>query len=149
MFSNKVKKFFLWVILIVLPAGTAKTDTVFNIEVRTVLASQEDSFHDPQLADLIKELQSVFRYTSYRLLSLDRMSLRTGETGAVNLPGNRILKISPQGIRGDRAEQNLVIFKESQSIFRTTIRLRNHGSITVGGPRHKNGYLLFNISNSF
>lgn len=149
MYSKKMNKFFLGVVLILILVGTANAETVNNIAVKTVLASQEERFHDPRLADLIRELQSVFRYTSYRLLSHDRMSLRAGQTGTVSLPGERVLKITPQGVKGNRSELQLVILKKEQSIFRTTIRLRNRGSITVGGPRHKKGYLLFNISNSF
>ncbi len=121
-----------------------------KIDVKTVLASQQSTFFDPRLSGLIEELRSVFRYTSYRLLSEDRLILGIGETGNVVLPGRRILRVTPIGIRGNRAELRLVILRKKNKIFQTVIRLRNHGSITVGGPRHqKEGHLLLNISNSF
>lgn len=139
----------LLLFFIIIPVTVKSADTLVNIDVKTVLASQDTRFHDPRLADLIEELQSVFRYTSYRLLGHDRLSLGMQQTGTVRLPGNRMLKITPLGIRGNRSELLLVILKQKQSLFQTTIRLRNNSSITVGGPRHDKGYLLFNISNSF
>lgn len=121
-----------------------------KIDVKTVLASQQSTFFDPRLSGLIEELRSVFRYTSYRLLSEDRLILGIGETGKVVLPGRRVLRITPIGIRGNRAELRLVILRKKNKIFQTVIRLRNHGIITVGGPRlQKEGHLLLNISNSF
>ncbi len=46
-----------------------------NIVVRTVLASQDAKFADPRLSDLIRELESVFKYSSYRLLSQNNMTV--------------------------------------------------------------------------
>jgi hypothetical protein len=146
---NRVTTVLLWLVLMQLLSGTANADKAIDITVKTVLASQEAKFHDPRLSELIRQLQSVFRYTSYRLLSHNRMSLRPGETGTARLPGERVLRITPRGIRQNRAELQLEIFKRRRSIFNTTIRLRNRSSITVGGPQHQQGYLLFNISNSF
>jgi len=120
-----------------------------DIRVKTILASQGSAYADPQLKSLVRELKSVFRYTSYRLLSENRLRLQMSQTGTVSLPDNRILKITPNGIRGKRAELDLVILKNNRQIFQTTIQLLNRKSITLGGPRHKKGILLLNIFNSF
>ncbi|QTA93708.1 hypothetical protein [Desulfonema magnum] len=120
-----------------------------NIVVKTVLASQNAKFADPRLSDLIKELQSVFKYSSYRLLSQNNMTVGMKKTGRASLPENRVLKITPIGIRGNRTELRLELFKKNRQIFQTVIQLLNPGAITVGGPKYKGGYLLFNISNSF
>ena len=83
------------------------------------------------------------------MLSENRIRLQMRQTGNVTLPGNRILKITPTGIHGKRAELDLLILKKNRQIFQTTIQLLNRKSITIGGPRHKNGILLLNIFNSF
>lgn len=147
----RFKKFSLLLLFffIGIPASFAWAGPEINVTVKTVLASQESKFFDPRLSDLTDELQSVFRYTSYRLLSQDRLTIGMKKTGKVMLPGKRVLEITPMGIRGNRAELRLVILKKRQQIFQTIIKLRNGGSITLGGPRHKKGYLLFNISNFF
>jgi hypothetical protein len=122
---------------------------VSSIHIKTILASQGSTYVDPQLNNLVGELRSVFRYTNYRLLSENRIRLQMGQSGTVGLPGNRILKITPSGIRGKRAELNLLIFRKNRLIFQTSIRLLNRKSITLGGPRHKKGILLLNIFISF
>ncbi|OQY58602.1 MAG: hypothetical protein B6245_10960 [Desulfobacteraceae bacterium 4572_88] len=136
-------------LILLLFSGPVRAKQKISIVVRTVLASQEGQFTDPELSGLIRELQSVFKYSSYRLLSQDRMNLGMEKMGTASLPGGRLLKITPTGIRGNRAELRLEIFKKNRQIFQTVIQLLNKGSITVGGPQHKGGYLLFNISNSF
>ena len=147
----RFKKFSLLLLFLFIgiPTTFAWAGPEINVAVKTVLASQESKFLDPRLSDLIEELQSVFRYTSYRLLSQDRLTLGIKKTGKVMLPGKRVLEITPMGIKGNRAELRLVIMRKKQQIFQTMIKLRNGGSITLGGPKHKTGYLLFNISNFF
>lgn len=132
--------------LLVVPAQAEQN---VDIVVKTILASQESNYLDPRLAVLVEELQSVFRYSSYRLLSEDSKSLGMGETGEVSLPGKRVLKITPAQVAGDRVELQLVILKKKKEVFQTVVQLLNQGSLTVGGPEYEEGYLLFNIYASF
>lgn len=132
--------------LLVVPAQAKQS---VDIVVKTILASQDSDDIDPRLSILVEELQSVFRYSSYRLLSEDSKSLSMGETGEVSLPGKRILKITPVQVTGDRVELQLVILKKKEEIFQTVVKLLNKSSLTVGGPEYEDGYLLFNISASF
>jgi len=122
---------------------------VVKIVVKTVLASQDSASIDPRISDLTRKLQSVFRYASYRLISEESKYLPIGETGTVSLPGDRTLKITPLRITGNRAELQLLIFKKERQVIKTRIQILNHSSITVGGPEHKGGFLLFDIFNSF
>ena len=149
---QEFKKFsllFLLIILMGMLTGPVWADSPVHVVVETVLASQGSQYLDPRLSSLIEELQSLFRYSSYRLLGRDRMTLGMEKTGMVSLPGNRILKITPLRVTGDRGELQLVISRKKKQIFQTVIQLLNHGSIIVGGPKYKDGYLLFNISASF
>jgi hypothetical protein len=146
---KKVNMSFLLLILIGMPAGPVWAQRPVHIVVQTVLASQGSPYLDPRLSHLIQELQSVFRYSSYRLLGQKPMDIRMGETDMVSLPGNRVLKITPTKVTGNRVELQLVISKNKNQIFQTMIQLLNHGSIIVGGPKYEDGYLLFNISTSF
>ena len=136
----------IWVFLLFHPSLAISK---INITVKTILASQDTAYVDPQLRNIVKELQSVFRYTSYRLLSRDGMQLDMKQTGTVSLPGHRILKITPIRTAGNRAQLRVEIVKGNRQVFQTTIQLVNRGSMTIGGPQHEKGYLLLNISNYF
>ena len=148
----RLKKLFLPLLLAALMSGLtcpAWAETRINIVIKTILASNNSTLIDPGISTLAQKLQSVFRYSSYRLLTQDRMDLGMGETGTVSLPGNRKMKITPVRIMGNRVELQLLIFKKKRQVIQSTIQILNHGSITVGGPEHKGGYLLFDIFNSF
>lgn len=140
----------LMVALLAWPTGWIWAgEPAVKIVVKTILASQDAASVDPRISDLTRKLQSVFRYSSYRLISEDNLQLRIGETGTVSLPGDRMLKITPLRATENRAELQLLIFKKESQIIKTRIQVLNHGSITVGGPEHKGGFLLFDIFNSF
>jgi hypothetical protein len=129
--------------------ATAWAESNIRVNVKTVLASQDEAYIDPALSAVVKELESLFRYSSYRLLSENRLNLALKKTGSVNLPGERVLMITPTGIQADRVEMKLVILRKNSQVFETVIQLLNRGSIIVGGPKHQNGSLLFSISASY
>ena len=115
-------------------------------DVRIIHASSGPVHMDRALKDLGRELQSVFKYTSYRLVSRKPLNLTHHQVGRISLPGNRTLEISPTGFKKGRIKFKINILKRNKSVFTTEILLRNGSSITIGGPDYKKGYLLFNIS---
>ncbi len=120
-----------------------------RISVDTILAARNDAVVDPQLKRHIGELQSMFNYTSYRLLSSESLNLGVGQSGTVSLPGDRRLKITPHKIRGARADIALQMMKQERTVFQTQIQLLNRGSLFVGGPKYQNGNLIFKISSAY
>ena len=120
-----------------------------KIEIKTVLASQSNQGVDGRLGAMTRELNSVFKYSSYQLLGQNRMVLALNETGRAALPGNRSLAITPTRIIGNRVELKLAIFQKKRQQFNTVFQLLNRGSMIVGGPRHNQGHLLFNISGEY
>ena len=144
----------LLVILVLMGCWSLLTEEVLakdrcRIRVDTILASRNGSGVDAQLKRHVGELQSMFNYTSYRLLSSESLNLKAGQSGTVSLPGSRRLKITPQKIRGSRADIALTMMKKKRTVFQTQIQLLNHGSLFVGGPTYKNGNLIFKISGSY
>ena len=125
---------------IAIAGNTVKTD------VRVIYASQDQNHIDPELKDLAAELGSVFKYTSYKLIKAKTMNLGNNQKGAVQLPGKRSLVVTPVKISGEKIKYQIGIFKSGDQIFKTQILLNNKRSITIGGPKFKKGYLLFNIS---
>ncbi|NNF99134.1 MAG: hypothetical protein HKM93_07125 [Desulfobacteraceae bacterium] len=146
----RIHKLFLAIaVVMALMSGPVLASQKVNIGIKTILASDKAEFVDPQLKGLIKELRTVFRFTSYRMLGQDNLTIEVGKTGTVRLPGGRVLEVTPIGIQGKRSELELSILKKKRRIFNTRIKLLNGGVLTVGGPRHDNGFLLFNITGRF
>jgi hypothetical protein len=117
-------------------------------EVKVIHASTGPVHVDPGLKPFASELESVFKYTSYRLLKDEQMNLEFNREGRVNLPGGRTLIVVPSDMKGKRIGYQINIRKNNHSIFQTRVLLKNNDSITIGGPRYQNGTLLFNISGS-
>lgn len=116
--------------------------------VKVIHASTASSHIDPQLKGISAELKSVFKYTSYRLLKAKQMRLGFNEKGSVSLPGSRTLVVAPSDMNKKRIRYQINILKNKKSVFNTQVLLKNNNSITIGGPQHKDGVLIFNISGS-
>ena len=136
-------------LVMVSTAAQSWAGSKINIGLMTILASNQKGSVDPRLKNVVGELQSVFKYSSYELIGTEQMQLGLKQTGTAPLPGKRVLKVTPHRITGDRVEMRLVIIRKKKKLFQTVVSLLNGGSIFVGGPKHKGGYLLFKISGSY
>lgn len=130
-------------LLLFQPAVAA--DKIFT-HVKVIHASTASDHIDPQLKDISDELKSVFKYTSYRMLSGEKMNLGFNEKGSVSLPGKHTLVVSPTDMQKKRIRYQINIYKNKKSIFNTQVLLRNNHSITIGGPQYKKGVLILNIT---
>ena len=128
--------------------GTAQAQSLFRTRVRVIQADTGPAHVDPGLDDLTRELQTVFKYTSYRLIKTQDMDLKKDQEGRVALPGNRDIVLSPSGMEGSRISYQIRIDRNNQAIFQTRVALQNDKSITIGGPKNQNGVLLLNIFGS-
>jgi hypothetical protein len=120
-----------------------------NITVKSILASEKGTSVDPRLKGLVKELQSVFRYSSYEYLGEKGVNISLNNKSVVTLPGQRVMNIYAEGVEGDRVVLEIELLNNNNRIAQTSIKLRNNSSFTIGGQGYKEGYLLFNIFASF
>ena len=130
-------------------ADEAWSEPTIDLSVKTILASQKPGRNDPSLKRFKDELEDLFRYSSYRLLSRDNLRLKQKNSGIISLPGNRSMKITSKGISGNRVTLHVEMFRNNRQIFQTVVRLLNDSEVTVGGPKHEDGNLLINIFASF
>jgi hypothetical protein len=130
-------------------AGSLRAQESCRIRVEAILAARQGAFVDPQLIHHIDALQSLFNFTSYRLLSSDHVDLALGRSKTLTLPGNRRLQITLENIRGGRADLALQMMKERLTVFHTRIQLLNKGSLFIGGPEYNTGNLIFRISGTY
>jgi len=139
---------FTFFITLLLPVY-AQSGSSINVAVKTILASENGNSVSPGLNDIVSELQSVFRYSSYEFLGQKGLSLSLNSRGSLSLPDQITMNISSMGIEGDRAVLDIEILRGGSRILQTVIKLQNNSSITIGGPEYKGGNLLFNIFASF
>jgi len=133
----------LLLLLAAVPSEAAETVTV---DVGAVYASNEGASIDPALGTIRGKLQSMFNYTSYRMLDRKRRSLSVGETGEFELPGRRTLRATPLPAQGDKVRLSIRISDGPRNLLTTTLGLRRGGMVLVGGPSHQSGVLILLIS---
>ena len=132
-------------------AHTVAAQTTIHVKINTILAS-----HGEQTAGIkaftdgvLNELQSVFKYASYKEIDKSQMHLADGQTEEASLPGQRFIKVTSNGVHNNRAKLMLQLLKNNKQLFQTAIELQNNGSLIVGGPVHQDGVLLFKVSSTF
>jgi hypothetical protein len=116
-----------------------------NVHVDSVVASDTHEGVDSRLSSMGPRLQSLFSYTSYRLVSHQDGQTAIGNQVSFALPGGRILHVEPHEIDGDMIAMELVLFQGERPLMTTDLKLRNHGILIVGGPRYEQGMLIISI----
>src|SRR3990170_5813017 len=98
----------LLLLLLLAPVPSEAANTV-SVEVGAVYASNEGRSMDPALGIIRGKLQSMFNYTSYRMLDRKRRSLSVGETGEFELPGRRTMRATPLSAHGGKVRLSVQI----------------------------------------
>jgi hypothetical protein len=127
-------------------AGEVSAAESVTVEIGSVYASNEGQSIDPVLGNIRGKLQSMFNYSSYRLLERKRRSLAVGETGEFGLPGNRAMRVTPQPAQGRKVRLSVQLTEGQKNLLTTTLGLSRGGMVLVGGPSHQAGVLILIIS---
>ena len=136
----------LWAACVV--ALEAKAEESGGVEVRigAVVASNAGQVFDQRLASLRRQFDSLFQYTSYRLIKEERRMVSWGRQAGFDLPGGRYLLVIPRECKDNRVSRKLILVEGSRPLFDTVLGLRNQGTFLVGGPRHQEGRLIIAIA---
>lgn len=134
------------VLLLLLAAVPSEAAGTVSVDVGAVYASNEGTSIDPALGTIRGKLQSMFNYTSYRMLDRKRRSLAVGETGEFELPGRRSMRATPLPAEGNKVRLSIQISDGQKKLLTTTLGLNRGGMVLVGGPSYQAGVLILIIS---
>ena len=133
------------------PASTQQTDDQkptetlkVNVEIRigAVLASNSGKEFDQRLASLHRQFDTLFPYSSYRLVKEERQQVPWGAKVGFDIPGGRYVLVVPKEFKNDRVLMKVMVIEGSRPIVDTALSLRNHATFLVGGPRQHEGVLI-------
>jgi hypothetical protein len=136
----------LLLLLFAASAAPAAAPGSVSVDIGSVYASNEGSSIDSALGNIRGKLQSMFNYSSYRMLDRKRRSLSVGETGDFELPGRRTMRVSPLPAQGNKVRLSVQIQEGGKNLLTTTLGLTRGGMVLVGGPTHQAGVLILLIS---
>ena len=115
-------------------AKAAMRHRVILLRVDEVLAADTGEGIDERLLPMGGRLESLFRYTTYRLISHQIGRTECGRTVAFTLPGGWIVHVEPSAVRDNMIAMELMLFNGAHPMMTTDVRMRNHGMLIIGGP---------------
>ena len=119
-------------ILFATGAAAAASPGSVAVDIGVVSASNEGTSIDPSLSALRTKLQSMFTYSSYKMLDRMKRTLAVGEAGDFTLPGGRSMRVTPVPAPGNKVRLAVHITEGSRSILTTTLGLNRGGMVLVG-----------------
>jgi len=128
--------------------GTAAhpaSDEMFHVEVQVILASNSDAGFDPRLLALKKDLPAL-NYSSFQLLDSQGLSVKRGETGRLQVPGGRVMEVTPEGFKKGKILLRVEVHQGKASILTTRLRIEDHGTVIIGGPPYRHGFLVLALT---
>ncbi len=139
----------LFLILLAITTGGVRQTSAqgkIPIKVEVIYASNTGGGTDPKLSRLQGQLNSLFNYSTYKLMDVRRLSLKIDEEGVVPLPGNRSLEIMPKQSGGGVVQISVAIKEAGGYILTTDFRVVNRGTILIGGPKDREDVLIIAIT---
>jgi hypothetical protein len=118
---------------------------VVEVRIGAVVASHSGDGFDHRLASLRRSFDSLFQYSSYRLIREERRRVQWRREAEFRLPGGRYLLVMPRGYKEGRVALHMMLVEGSRPLVNTSLSLRNHGTFLVGGPNYKDGVLIIAI----
>jgi len=115
-----------------------------EVRIGAVLASNSSQEFDARLASLHRQFNTLFPYTSYRLVKEERQRVPWGGKVGFDM-GGRYVMVIPREFKNERVSMKVMVIEGSRPIVDTAVSLRNHATFLVGGPRQHEGVLILSI----
>jgi hypothetical protein len=119
-----------------------------TVYVDTVLAADTHEGVDKRLIPMLPKLHGLFSFTTYSLVNHQEGPTECGKMIAFQIPGGKILHVQPRAVDGDMIAMEIVLFDGTRPMMTTDLKLKNGGTLIVGGPRYEQGMMFMSIGAS-
>jgi hypothetical protein len=121
-----------------------------HTRLRVIRASNVGSDVDPSLRDVHRELGSLFSFTSYRLLRDQPLNLSPNQPVSISArEGKIIIETTLVGLNRGVAELRIRVVREGKEILNTQVRLSPGRTVLIGGPRVRDGVIIYALHANF
>jgi hypothetical protein len=119
-----------------------------TVYIDSVLATDTHQGTDPRLAPMDPKLRGLFHFSTYILIGHSEGQTDCGKMVAFALPGGKIIHVRPRAVDGDMIAMEIILFDGTRVLMTTDLKLRNNGTLIVGGPRYDQGMMIVSIGAS-
>ena len=121
-----------------------------HARMRVIRASSVGSSVDPSLRDVHTDLGSLFSFTSYRLLRDETLTLSLNRPVSISAhEGRIIIESTLVGLHRGVAELRIRVAREGKDILNTQVKLSPGRTVFIGGPRVRDGVILYAVHANF
>ncbi len=118
--------------------------------LRVIRASNVGAGVDPALTDVHSQLGSLFNFTSYRLLRNESLSLSLNQPVSISArEGKIMIEITLVGLQKGFTELRIRVVREKKDILNTQVRLSPGRTVLIGGPKLREGVIIYALSARF
>lgn len=132
-------------VLVLAAAGRTHAEGTVDVVIGSVLATDAGHEFDSRLVAMKPQFESLFRYSSYRLMKQERRHVRWGQGASFDIPGGRYLVVAPKEIRDSKISMSVMLLEGGRPLVDTTVALRDQGVLLLGGPKEQEGVLIISI----
>jgi hypothetical protein len=132
---------FAFLILFLFSHSTALAQV--QVQIRAIRASNVERGIDPSLGDVYAEMRSLFSFTSYRLLREYDLNLALNQPVPIPLRPGRFIEFTLVGLYQNVVELRIRVVRERRITLDTQIRLLPGRTVLIGGPRVREGVIIY------
>ena len=93
-----------------------------EVRIGAVLASNSGKEFDQRLASMQRQFNTLFAYSSYRLVKEQRQQVAWGEKVGFDIPGGRYVVVIPKEFKDNRVLMKVMVIEGSRPIVDTACR---------------------------
>jgi hypothetical protein len=135
----------LALVLVLVRVASAPAAGAVHVTIGSVLATDGGAEFDSRLVAMKPQFESLFRYSSYRLMKRETRAVGFGEASSYDIPGGRYLVVAPQEFRDSKVIMKVMLLEGGRPLVDTSVALRNGGVLLLGGPKQQEGVLIISI----
>jgi hypothetical protein len=128
---------------ILFPFSHLTAATQVQVQMRAIRASNVGHGFDPSLKDIHNELGSLFSFTSYRLLRYENLNLILNQSVSIPFRPGRFIEFTLVGLHRNVIELKIRVVREGTDILDTQVRLSPGRTVLIGGPRLREGVIIY------
>jgi hypothetical protein len=120
-----------------------------QVRIRVIKASNVGQTIDPSLRDLYSDLGSLFNFTSYQLLGDNSFNLSPNQPVSTSPRPGILMEVTLVGQHRPVAELIIRVVRKGREILNTQVRLSPRRTVLIGGPKLREGVIIYAIAANF
>lgn len=120
-----------------------------HVRIRVIKASNVGQTIDSSLRDVYTDLGSLFNFTSYRLLRDDSLNLSPNQPVPIYPRPRIFMEVTLVGQHRSVVELRIRVVREGRDILSTQVRLSPGRTVLIGGPKLREGVIIYALSARF